>query len=341
MIKSKDISIVVQGAIDKEHTKGCLESIRKHFPEAEIVLSTWENSNVEGLEYDVIVYNIDPGAYLIETGISDNLKRQIVSTMGGIKKASRKYVLKTRADINFNGKKFLKYFDKFNKFESKYRVFEKRIIINSCYTRDSQTSMYLYHPSDWVLFGLKEDIETFFDVPEPDFSENSEYFIYTRPRILRKYAPEQYIFYNCLLKKNKKVIFKDPEHITKKARLDSERYIINNFVTLDYQKLFEIDFLKYNFLDHMHRGRVYSYYDFLCLYKKYCDNDFRFPFKYRWKSDLGIETSINRLNYHVERFMSPIKYCFKFISNLFDIILNILIVFLNISLYFGRLLRFK
>ena len=42
MIKSEDISVVVQGAIDKVNTPKCLESIRKVLPRAEIVLSTWE-----------------------------------------------------------------------------------------------------------------------------------------------------------------------------------------------------------------------------------------------------------------------------------------------------------
>ena len=48
MINSKDISVVVQGAIDKENTPKCLESIRKYLPDAEIILSTWEGSEVEG-----------------------------------------------------------------------------------------------------------------------------------------------------------------------------------------------------------------------------------------------------------------------------------------------------
>ena len=40
-IDKKDISVVVQGAIDKEWTPLCLKSIRKYLPESEIILSTW------------------------------------------------------------------------------------------------------------------------------------------------------------------------------------------------------------------------------------------------------------------------------------------------------------
>ena len=55
MIKSEDISVVVQGAIDKFNTPKCLKSIRKVLPRAEIVLSTWEKSDVNGLDYDILV----------------------------------------------------------------------------------------------------------------------------------------------------------------------------------------------------------------------------------------------------------------------------------------------
>lgn len=42
-IDSKDISVIIQGAITKE-TDACLRSIRECLPLAEIILSTWEKS---------------------------------------------------------------------------------------------------------------------------------------------------------------------------------------------------------------------------------------------------------------------------------------------------------
>ena len=58
MINSIDISVVVQGAIDKENTPKCLKSIREFLPNAKIILSTWKNSNVENLDYDMLVEKI-------------------------------------------------------------------------------------------------------------------------------------------------------------------------------------------------------------------------------------------------------------------------------------------
>ena len=58
----KNISVVVQGPILPFQTAICLKSIRKFLPKAEIILSTWEGSNINDLDYDVLVLNKDPGA---------------------------------------------------------------------------------------------------------------------------------------------------------------------------------------------------------------------------------------------------------------------------------------
>ena len=144
----------MQGAVDRKYTIKCLKSIRKKLPRAEIVLSTWEETDVSGLDYDVLVLNKDPGAYVFTSdGKKQNQNRQILSTKNGIKKTSRKYVLKIRSDMKIMGTRFLSYFDKYNCFEDKYRIFEKRILISSYFTRDSRVASWIYHPSDWCFSG--------------------------------------------------------------------------------------------------------------------------------------------------------------------------------------------
>ena len=114
MINSKDISVVVQGAIDKINTKLCLQCIRKQFPYAEVILSTWEGSNVSNLDYDIVLFNKDPGAALCSNAenVLNNVNREIVSTFNGIKQAKNKYILKIRSDLILNGKNILKCFFK-------------------------------------------------------------------------------------------------------------------------------------------------------------------------------------------------------------------------------------
>ena len=101
MIKPEEISVVVQGAIDKDNTAKCLKSIRYYLPKSEIILSTWENSNIDDLDYDILVENKDPGALIQDPlyGAYNNGNRQLLSTQEGIKKATRKYILKLRTDF--------------------------------------------------------------------------------------------------------------------------------------------------------------------------------------------------------------------------------------------------
>jgi hypothetical protein len=87
MINTDGLSVIVQGAIHSEFTPLCLQSIRKYLPDAEIILSTWEGSNVDGLEYDILILNEDPGYK--KHCRDNNTNRQLVSIQGGLKKVSR------------------------------------------------------------------------------------------------------------------------------------------------------------------------------------------------------------------------------------------------------------
>src|SRR5436305_180058 len=108
MISNKDISIVVQGPIlnesslnvTKNMTKLICHRLKKLFPESELILSTWEGVSAQEIPYDKLILNKDPGAvwfnYLNHNDIN-NCNRMIISTLEGIKAASRKYILKVRS----------------------------------------------------------------------------------------------------------------------------------------------------------------------------------------------------------------------------------------------------
>ena len=123
MISSKDISIVIQGAINPTETPKCISSIRHNLPEAEIILSTWEGSDTSNLDYDKLVLNQDPGATSITKKIKNNMNRQLLSTQNGLKIAEKKYVLKLRSDLILSNTNFLKYFDKFQSRIEDYEPF--------------------------------------------------------------------------------------------------------------------------------------------------------------------------------------------------------------------------
>ena len=116
MIESKDISIVVQGAIDIELTTLCLKSIRKILPNSQIILSTWQGSNINDLDYDVLIENKDPGCTVCsKQNGKNNINRQIVSTISALKAVKTKYVLKLRSDMILTNLNFIKAFIKFNR----------------------------------------------------------------------------------------------------------------------------------------------------------------------------------------------------------------------------------
>lgn len=98
-IKFEEISIVVQGPVQPTITENALRSIREHLPGGEIILSTWEGTDCSGLEYDLLVLNQDPG---VLPPAMLNTNRQIVSTVNGLKRVTRKYAVKFRTD-NFIG----------------------------------------------------------------------------------------------------------------------------------------------------------------------------------------------------------------------------------------------
>ena len=166
-IDTKDISVVVQGGIDQKYTSDCLKSIRKHLPDSEIILSTWEGSDADGLDYDIIIFNKKIEKNFIDNevlNLVNNTNRQIISTQNGIKKASKKYILKLRTDSLLLNNNFLQYFDKFQNRNKKYIGFKNRVIVPSVYAREYSNDIKLcltFHPSDFYFFGLEEDIKDY------------------------------------------------------------------------------------------------------------------------------------------------------------------------------------
>ena len=141
MSKYKDMSVTLQGSVDQTDTPKCINSIRKWLPGAEIILSTWEGSDISGLDYDILVLNKDPGAVLMKEHLPKkkylNVDRQIVSTQNGLKKATRKYALKIRSDLVLTTDNFLKYFDEYQARGENYNLFERKILVPMIFTRFS------------------------------------------------------------------------------------------------------------------------------------------------------------------------------------------------------------
>lgn len=347
-IRSKDISVVIQGAVNRQYIENCLKSVRKYLPDAELILSTWKSSDVTGLDYDKLLLNDDPGAEIFTLrGEKQNQNRQILSTKHGIQKATRKYVLKMRSDMKIMGTNFLNYFGCHTKRNSKYKILKERILINSLYTRDSEIPPFksnfypfLFHVSDWVMFGLREDLLNIWDIdlaPEP---ETSRYFInhptlYHDRECLTRWHAEQYIWLSFLKKNGVNVNYDNYQIYNEEIKEISEISIVNNTFLLEYKQEFDILCQKYP--KQAGNSKCMHPLNWFRLYKKYCDSSFEIPLRYNWKTVFEIEELTEHLQKHYKAFVKPVKKVLSWSGQLFSIISYSLKIALKISKNLNRI----
>ena len=269
MIAFEDISVICQGAVDARFTTDCLRSLRAAFPGSEVILSTWEGTDVSGLDADKAVFSPDPGAYMADevAGTPQNVNRQLVSTQAG-----RPYVLKTRTDISFANAVFLDWFGKYDDVPSPY--FKNRLLICSYHTRNPRVMPLCFHPSDWVVFGRTEDVRRYYkEIPlmSPEeaawFKERKKASVFFT-NYINRYVPEQHIFAG-FLRQYQQLDFDCYYSKTKKLAEQTEQALADCFVVLDYGKQLAICFEKYDPNRYLERFTLISHWKWEILYKHY------------------------------------------------------------------------
>lgn len=168
-MNNKDISVVVQGQIygapndkdENKYTKRVCDSIRQVLPEAELILSTWEYCNVDDLQYDTLIKiskSEDPGS------VFENFNRQRMTTLKGIEAASNKYILKLRSETMLESRRFINVYEKCMNYKyGDYHFINNRIVVDGI---NPGWSGCMFHMSDHLFFGLKEDVNALWDIPE-------------------------------------------------------------------------------------------------------------------------------------------------------------------------------
>ncbi len=330
MINFKDISVVVQGAINKKLTPKCLKSIRKHLPGAEVILSTWEDTDVNGLDYDVLLLNQDPGGFKHDFAIynkprsMNNFNRQLISARNGVFKASRKYCLKLRSDLVLNNSNFLKYWGKFNKQNEKFKIFKHRVLCSSIYSREyscqSGTGFPTpFHPSDFWFFGLTEDLKNYFSASPLQTPEEGGNWKFNYPNrlpytsMLWRFAPEQFFCVSWVKKYYPTLQFDDWSDWNSANIELSNNILYNNFIFLDYQQS-GIYAPKHKWAyenQNIIQGLI-NFQHFQKQYQQYCDISYK-PEEY--KKDYK-----SKLKKHFQKLIEP----FNCIKNWFGEIFSVL-----------------
>ena len=273
-IDNSEISVIVQGTIDNINTPKCLQSIRKHFPESEIILSTWEGSNVEHLDFDKVIFNKDPGNFDMSPYEKNNVERQIISTVSGLLLSKRLYALKIRSDISLTSNSFIKYFHKFNNFDNEWHFLQQRIIIPSMITRDPRYWESPMCPSDWCSFGLRSDMLSLWnnnflsDDDKKWFLDKQKPYLVTKfyPHLTARFNPEQIIWIG-FINKFKRTHIDHMFDINDFSMEETLKSYANNLIILS-EKQFGIKFLK-----KMRQGadlwRIITYIDFIKIYNNF------------------------------------------------------------------------
>ncbi len=282
-INFKEISVVVQGAIAGSQdtqpkgrlTEICLKSLRKILPGATIILSTWEGSNVEGLDYDELILNKDPGSNMMGE-YKSNCFRQIVSSINGLKASKTKYAVKMRTDFELKNADFLDYFVNYSQlpFDENYKILNQRVVtITTC--NPNRRTKWPFNVCDWFFFGLTQDVKNIFDIPLTNkevtaINKNGEPYLATNP-----YSPEQYIWVK-FLSKHKEIHFEHLEDISHNNIVLSEKYFANNCIFLSAKRA-GIHWLKspgdaYAQTPCLSNSGLYTFTEYKKLLNKYANN---------------------------------------------------------------------
>ena len=294
-IKFENITVVVQGPVSasrertQKHnaTELCLKSIRDILPGSQIILSTWAGQNTENLDYDELILSPDPGNYKYENlfhGIPRylNVNRQIKSTLAGLKQVKTKYAIKLRSDNILLHSNFINLFEQFQQRNEQLKLLNNRVISSAWFSRNPNTFLpFPYHPSDLFFFGETEDLINIWDI---DFADNNmAYYFNHHPDLSNfqsmqpyQYFPEQFIWLSFLKKNGVSVKCNHYCDVSPENINHSELSITNNLFIAHPKTIgfaspkHKIDFSNLDTIT-----TVYTDFEYLTLYKKYCDADFK------------------------------------------------------------------
>lgn len=277
-VDPRDVSFVVQGPVvfdGPAATQHVCASIRVFFPGAEIVLSTWQDGRVLGLDVDTVTRSDDPGSL----PWAANVNRQLVSSLAGVRDATRPYVVKLRTDTPFHSAALLGHWGRWPERPDELRVFDERVLVPNVFMRrPTYLSPLPLHPSDWSYFGTREDLLRLFDVPlvSPDAvavpavgSPLLPYF--SNSVAVPTRVPEQHVWTSALAAAGHRVELRHAFDLTPESLRATEVGFAANFAVLDTYLQFGLSAPKYAEANRrFHDLTLYQHESWLELYDVHC-----------------------------------------------------------------------
>jgi hypothetical protein len=280
-----EVTFVVQGGInsqiEKEFAKKCTNSIRKHFPTANLILSTWEESDIEGISFDSLIFNKDPGAVGLDKSIM-NINRQILSTQSGLRQSKTLFSVKVRNDLYFTNDNLTNYINLMNELEKRdSNLFEKPVLVTNVTSVNPEKRIKRpLHPCDWIYVGLTSDLQDLFDIPfypkeYESYFENRELpKLWPHSKYYVRYPAESYI-YSSYLKNFMPLLFDHGSHASKENLDLSIKLFSEEFIVLPHH-LIGMKSSKHR-IEQFELNNMYGYHQ----WKKISAYGELFPHKYR------------------------------------------------------------
>ena len=226
-----ELTFVVQGPIHPD-TGTNLKSIRRHYPRSNIILSTWEGADIDGLEFDKLVLSKDPGSNRLTQGLWNNVNRQIISTINGLRAVDTKSAVKTRTDLAITDAKLGRFT------VENGTLFQQKVLALDLFFRNPLTSNRLFHIGDIFHYGLTSDLIDLWDIPlEGPYNPSLRAKILNDIPFLLRCAPEQYIWSSFLLKRGMNSRLEYAGDFSAEKYVLSEHSIAGNFVPINCKDL--------------------------------------------------------------------------------------------------------
>lgn len=183
------LSIVIQGPCVRSGPEPTLDhvlaALRRHFPGAQLIVSTWQGSTTEALDADDIILSPDPGPLIHPGQAHCNINRLMLSTANGLAAATRPHCIKMRSDVVFTGNTLLGY--PLERAAAAFS-FDRRIWTTGLGTWQLPVYLRPFHMADMVQYGTTEDLRRLW-APHPAAWHDA--FLQDPQALLPRACPEQ------------------------------------------------------------------------------------------------------------------------------------------------------
>lgn len=191
----------------------------------------------------------------------NNCNLQIEAAKCGLRLVETDYVLRIRNDIVFSDTSFIDYYiENFDLPRGDYTALKQRVLISEFFTLNPFTFERLpFHYSDWLHFGLTEDVKKLWNVPaygiiDATYYQRNSYKKGSGPRentFTSRYAVEQYLAITVFKKYFQKIKL---DYHNDTTSINESMYILaDNFIISDFTKT-KIYFEKYQHI--MSHGNI-------------------------------------------------------------------------------------